>query len=90
MIIETNIIKELQPNLKLRNFFDTTPDYLNHISDSIDKAILQAEELLLTGHSCLRPVYKIKDIFDDKPLDLSGIKEIENQANRIRSLKIHG
>ena len=39
MIIDTNIIKELQPNLKLRIFFDTTPDYLNHISDSIDKAM---------------------------------------------------
>ena len=90
MIIDTNIIKELQPNLKLRNFFDTTPDYLNHISDSVDNAIVQAEELLLTGHSCLRPVYKIKGIFDNKPLDLSDIKEIEEQANRIRSFKIHG
>ena len=90
MIIDTNIIKELQPNLKLRNFFDTTPDYLNHISDSIDKAILQAEELLLTGHSCIRTVYKIKGIFNNKPLDLSDIKEIEEQANRIRSFKIHG
>ena len=90
MIMDTNIIKEFLPNLKLRNFFDTTPDYLNHISDSVDNAIAQAEELLLTGHSCLRPVYKIKGIFDNKPLDLSDIKEIEEQANRIRSFKIHG
>ena len=90
MIMDTNIIKEFLPNLKLRNFFDTTPDYLNHISDSVDNAILQAEELLLTGHSCLRPVYKIKGIFDNKPLDLSDIKEIEDQANRIRNFKIHG
>ena len=88
--MDTNIIKEFLPNLKLRNFFDTTPDYLNHISDSVDNAIVQAEELLLTGHSFLRPVYKIKGIFNNKPLDLSDIKEIEEQANRIRSFKIHG
>jgi hemolysin activation/secretion protein len=46
--------------------------------------------LLLTGHSSLKPLYKIKNIFKNKPLDLSDIKEIEEQANRIRSYKVHG
>ena len=32
-------------------------------SDSIDKATEQANELLLTGHSSLKPLYKIKNIF---------------------------
>ncbi|MBL6902710.1 MAG: hypothetical protein ISR29_00725 [SAR86 cluster bacterium] len=90
MIIDTKIIKEFLPNLKLRNSFDTTPDYLNYISSSIDKATEQANELLLTGHSSLKPLYKIKNLFKNKPLDLSDIKEIEEQANRIRSFKVHG
>tara|TARA_B100000780_G_C21025469_1_gene411042 strand:+ start:399 stop:668 length:270 start_codon:yes stop_codon:yes gene_type:complete len=84
MITDISIIKELLPKLELKNAFNTTPEYLNYISNSIDKVILQAEDLLLTGHSNLSPIYKIKTIFNNKPLDLNDIKEIEQQANKIR------
>ena len=57
---------------------------INYISNSIDQVIAQAEHLLLTGHSKLTPIYKIKTIFTNKPLDLNDIKEIEQQANKIR------
>tara|TARA_B100000767_G_scaffold259477_1_gene269260 strand:- start:2814 stop:3083 length:270 start_codon:yes stop_codon:yes gene_type:complete len=84
MINDNLIIKELLPDLELKNSFKTTPEYLNYISDSIDQVIAQAEHLLLTGHSKLTPIYKIKTIFTNKPLDLNDIKEIEQQANKIR------
>ena len=84
MITDISIIKELLPKLELKNTFNTTPEYLNYISNSIDKVIAQAEDLLLTGHSNLSSIYKIKTIFDSKPLDLNDIKEIERQANNIR------
>ena len=83
IVNDQKILSKIEENKK-------KPKKAGGFSSRLQKAMEQAEELLLTGHSCLRPVYKIKDIFDDKPLDLSDIKEIENQANRIRSLKIHG
>ena len=90
MISDKSIIKKFLPNLELKESFITTPDYLNYINNCINKAIDQADKLLLSGNSYLSPIYKIKDIFNNKPLNLNDIKLIEDEVNKIRTFKNNG
>ena len=66
------------PTLRSRVETETTPDYLNYLSDTIELA----HNNLLKEHS---PFYKILTIFNTKkPLGLNDIKSILDEVQKLK------
>ena len=89
------LTEEVIPNLKDKSEFDTTPDWLNYVIDTIESSIKETsgeynikEGITLVTDSMCSPAYKIREIFkNNKPLSLEDIKEIEKQVSNIKIIK---
>jgi len=67
------------PALRSRAETETTPNYLNYLSDTIELA----HDKILKDHS---PFYKILTIFNTKkPLGLDDIQNILNEAQKLQN-----
>ena len=74
----SQILSDQLPELRDQNKNETTPEYLNHINETVNKA--HADILQLS------PFYKISHIFKTKhPLDLKDIKDIFNEVKKSKS-----
>ena len=68
------------PALREKTDQETTPDYLNYLSNTID----QSHNTLLMEQS---PYFKILTIFNTKkPLDLEDIKNIFNEVKNLKDV----
>ena len=77
MIKKEESILDCPPNLRIKLNEETTPEYLNYISNTIE----QFHEKLLMEKS---PFYKILNIFQaNKPL---GLDDIQNIIKEVKSL----
>jgi hypothetical protein len=77
MIKKEESILDRPPNLRPKYAEETTPEYLNYISNTID----QFHEKLLMEKS---PFFKILNIFQaNKPLGLDDIQEIINEVKSL-------
>ena len=71
-------IKKYLPKIRDQKEGETTPEYLNHINEKVNKA---HNELIQ-----LSPFYKISKILKTtEPLSLKDIKEIFNEVKKHRS-----
>jgi hypothetical protein len=62
------LIEELIPKLKYKSEFDTTPDWLNYVIDTIEDALAQSDDVRFVDAN-VSPVHKIRNIFkNNKPL----------------------
>ena len=74
----SKILSDQLPELRDQNENETTPEYLNYINETVNKA--HADILQLS------PFYKISHIFKTKhPLDLKDIKDIFNEVKKSKS-----
>lgn len=81
------LIEELIPKLKDKSEFDTTPDWLNYVIDTIEDALAKSDDIKFVDAN-VSPVHKIRNIFkNNKPLDIEDIKEIEEQVSNIQKIK---
>ena len=75
----SQILLDQLPELRDQNKNETTPEYLNYINETVNKA--HADILQFS------PFYKISHIFKTKhPLDLKDIKDIFNEIKKSKSL----
>ena len=81
-------IEELIPKLKDESSFDTTPAYLNYLSDTIEQALEPKRGFVHLTNKNVSPVYQIRKIFNEnKPLSLEDIKEIKHHVVNIQKIK---
>lgn len=74
----SQILSDQLPELRDQNKNETTPEYLNYINETVNKA--HADILQFS------PFYKISHIFKTKhPLDLKDIKDIFNEVKKSKS-----
>ena len=75
---EKKLLIDYFPPLRDKAEEETTPDYLNYVSDTID----QSHQTLLMEQS---PYYKIFTIFSTKkPLGLIDIQDIFNEVKKLK------
>jgi hypothetical protein len=80
--------EELIPKLKNESSFDTTPAYLNYLSDTIEQSIKSTEGIVYLTDKNVSPMYQIRKIFNEnKPLSLEDIKEIKHHVVNIQKIK---
>lgn len=76
---DSRLSKDHFPALRPRAETETTPDYLNYLSDTIELA----HDKILQDQS---PFYKILKIFNTKkPLGLDDIQNIFNEAQKLQN-----
>ena len=56
------LIEELIPKLKDKSEFDTTPDWLNYVIDTIEDAVAQSDDVRFVDAN-VSPVHIIRNIF---------------------------
>jgi|TARA_B110000967_G_scaffold189553_1_gene213358 hypothetical protein len=95
-LIEKNI-----PKFKEKSEFDSIPEYINHISETIERSLERTKSINIDDgygkepmdgitifeHQGVSPVYKIRNLLAYKPLSLDDIKEIMQQASNIKAIQ---
>lgn len=83
------MIEAVIPRLKDKSEFETTPDWLNYVIDTInDSANESAKTITLFVNKDVSPVYQIRKIFkNNKPLSLRDIKNVERHVRNIKRVQ---
>ena len=83
------MIEAVIPRLKDKSEFETTPDWLNYVIDTInDSANESAKTITLFVNKDVSPVHQIKKIFkNNKPLSLRDIKNVERHVRNIKRVQ---
>ena len=83
------MIEAVIPRLKDKSEFETTPDWLNYVIDTInDSANESAKTITLFVNKDVSPVHQIRKIFkNNKPLSLRDIKNVERHVRNIRRVQ---
>lgn len=83
------MIEAVIPRLKDKSEFETTPDWLNYVIDTInDSANESTKTITLFVNKDVSPVHQIKKIFkNNKPLSLRDIKNVERHVRNIKRVQ---
>ena len=83
------MIEAVIPRLKDKSEFETTPDWLNYVIDTInDSANESAKTITLFVNKDVSPVHQIRKIFkNNKPLSLRDIKNVERHVRNIKRVQ---
>ena len=83
------MIEAVIPRLKDKSEFETTPDWLNYVIDTInDSSNESAKTITLFVNKDVSPVHQIRKIFkNNKPLSLRDIKNVERHVRNIKRVQ---
>ena len=81
------MIEAIIPRLKDKLEFETTPEWLNYVIDTINESVASSNEVKFVNQD-VSPVYQIRKIFkNNKPLSLKDIKNVEFHVRNIKKIQ---
>ena len=81
------MIEAIIPRLKDKLEFETTPEWLNYVIDTINESVASSNEVKFVNQD-VSPVYQIRKIFkNNKPLSLKDIKHVELHVRNIKRIQ---
>ena len=81
------MIEAIIPRLKDKLEFETTPEWLNYIIDTINESVASSNEVKFVNQD-VSPVHQIRKTFkNNKPLSLKDIKNVEFHVRNIKKIQ---
>ena len=81
------MIEAVIPRLKDQSEFETTPEWLNYVIDTINESVSLNNEVKFVNKE-VSPVHQIRKIFkNNKPLSLKDIKNVKRHVRNIKRVQ---